>query len=1142
MKPLAITFLGSFQVSKDDQPITNFGADSARALLVYLAMHAGTQFQRTFLSSLLWPDQPEAEALHALRQALNRLRNAIGDRKADPPFLHITRTAIQFNPHSDYWLDVTAFKDLIATTQQHPHRRLQACRACHRRLTQAAELYRGDLLTSFFLDSHPFEEWLLMEREYLHRQAMDVFYQLAAYHEQRGAFDLAQHYARRQVALEPWREEAHQQLMRALALSGQRSAALTQYDGCRQTLAAELSVAPTATTEALYEQIQAETLLRDPQSPHNLPAQLGPFIGREAALEQIAEQLNRPDCRLLTLLGPSGVGKTRLALQVAREETGAFQDGVYFVPLAAIGSPDALTTALARALGFNFRSGENLQAQLGNYLRKKETLLLLDNFEHLLPGGALIVDLLRHAANLSVLVTSQKRLNAPGECLFNVEALGYPDDALSGDSLGASGEEIHRYSAVHFFVESARRWQPNFSINPANQPHIVRICQLVSGIPLALELAASWLRAYSCQEIAQEVQNDLDFLHVSSPGTPARHHSMRAAFRYAWTLLTTEEQRVLQRLTVFQGSFSREAALQVTDTSSQILAALVDKSMLYRVTYEHPHPVTRYMLHNLVRRYAAEILTGDPDGASKVYEQHCDYYCTLLQALETDLTGSTQRPALDTLNAEIENVRAAWDWAATHGRVSAIRQMLESLTQFYTLRCWFQEGKAVFGQAIESLSQTKPILEHVQHVIHKLVVRRGTFMIHLGRYDEAENLLQDSLKVLQTLDDVPEIISCLNNLSIISNRQGDYAKAKDLLDRALTLAQATPSRRWEADSLSRLGAVYFYLADYARASECYTQTLHIRRELDDRFGESLALGNLGITVYEQDDFQTARAYFEQSLDIIRREIGNREREGWILNNLGMIALDRGEYTDSRDYYRQALHISREIGDLWGESNTLGNLGLVHWSLGDFTKADDYYGEAIQIKQEIGDRRGESLIASFQSLLSCDMGHFTDALNLGRRALAIAEELGASQAQAYALTFVGRAQVELGRLEEAIDAYRQALTIRRETNQHSLAMEIVSGLARVSLLQSDLVQAQAHVDEILNYLEDGSLDGALDPFLVYLTCYQVLKANQRPRAREIIETAHQRLQARAAKISSPELRRSFLTRVTSHVQIVQAHDA
>lgn len=1134
MNQLSIALLGAFQVTSNDKPVNNFRADSARALLVYLVMHKDMTFQRTFLANLLWPDQPKAEALHALRQALNRLRNAIHDRKATPPFLHITRTTIQFNAESDYRLDVSLFKELIAATRRHPHRRLQVCRACQKQVARAVTLYRGDMLAGFFWDSPPFEEWLLMEREYLHRQAIEALHQLAGYHELRGEYARAQRYARRQVELEPWREEAHQQLMRMLALDGQRSAALAQYQTCRQVLSEELGMAPASTTETLYRQIRDETLDTVSQPPHNLPAQLTPFIGRKAELDEVAEQLNHRDCRLLTLFGPGGVGKTRLALHIARGETRTFKHGVTFVPLTAVRSREALITALAEALGVHFRSGENLQSQVTSYVKKKEMLLVLDNFEHLLSEGDLVADLLRHAADLRVLVTSQKRLNVPGEWLFNVAAFEYPEDTSEMD--------VERYSAVRFFAESACCWRSTFSLAPENRAAVARICRLVAGVPLALELAASRLRALSCREIAQEIQNDLDFLHSSSPGLPDRQRSIRAVFEYSWKSLTSEERCVLQRLTVFCGSFSRASALRVAETSSQTLIALVDKSMLHRVTYERSHPMTRYTLHNLVHHYAKEKLTLDPIAALNAQERHCDHYCALLQEMETDLIGSAQQQALKAISDEIENIRAAWDWAVAHKKITALQEAMEGFAQFYSLRCWFQEGEIVFGRAIENLRQIMPLSESTQHVIHRLSARRGTFLSHLGRYDEAEALLQDSLKGLRALNDTPEIVLCFNSLSFISSRQGDYVAAREVLEQALARSRAADLRRLEADSLSRLGGVFFYLAEYGAAYEHYTQALQIRRELGDSFGESLALGNLGITAYEQGDLEEAKTYFKQSLEILRSEVGNQEREGWILNNLGMTALDYGEYSEAQTYYRQALHISREVGDAWGESNTLGNLGLVYWSLGDYRRAGAYYAQAIKMKKDLDDGWGGSLITSFQSLLFHDLGHFAEALALGKEALAIAEDLGSPEVQAYALTFIGHAQVGLGAFKEADQAYRRALEIRREMGQQSLAMEVVGGLAHLSLVEDDIGQAQEHVEEILSYLETGSLDGALQPLRIYWICYRVLKATQHLNAGGLLETAHQILQARAAKISSRELRRSFLNNVAVHAQLVNAWEA
>ena len=327
MVHLSLSFLGPFQVTLDGVPVTKFATDHTRALLSYLAVESRRPHRREALADLLWPDRPEQAARHNLRQALSNIRRVIGDRDASPAFLLITRQTVQFNQASDYWLDVTAFTTLLETCKTHLHRRLEVCRPCMQRLEQTAELYRGNFLEGFTLvDSRPFEEWVLTQQEWLHHQVMTVFRHLARYHEQLGEYELAQRYTMRQLELEPWREEAHRRLMRLLAFDGQRSAALAQYETCRRMLAEELGVEPAEETTTLFAQIEAGELshLGPTIPPHNLPAQLTSFVGREAELALITERLGNPNYRLVTLVGPGGVGKTRLALKAAAQQTGLF--------------------------------------------------------------------------------------------------------------------------------------------------------------------------------------------------------------------------------------------------------------------------------------------------------------------------------------------------------------------------------------------------------------------------------------------------------------------------------------------------------------------------------------------------------------------------------------------------------------------------------------------------------------------------------------------------------------------------------------------------------------------------------------------------------------------------------------------------
>lgn len=372
MAHLEIALLGSLQVTRDRQPVTRFETGAARLLLAYLAMHAGIPIQREVLADLLWSKKSRAAALLALRQTLNRVRRALDELEGAPCFLHVTPQSVEFDAESDYWLDVDAFRSLIASVRRHHHRRLTACHSCMRQLTQAAELYRGELLSGFHLESLPFQEWLVMERESLHRQAMEVFFHLANIHTQHGEYTQAQIYARRQLAAEPWREEAHRQLMAALALSGQRSAALAQYAACCRILADELGVEPERKTRLLYEQICAETF-PPAAPPHNLPAPLTRFIGREAELERIAERLNTPAYRLLTLTGPDGVVKTRLADTLGRlgfvfsvQQEYAAAEPFYQESLAlyrALGDQSGVARVLSELGYLAFRQGDLVRAR-----------------------------------------------------------------------------------------------------------------------------------------------------------------------------------------------------------------------------------------------------------------------------------------------------------------------------------------------------------------------------------------------------------------------------------------------------------------------------------------------------------------------------------------------------------------------------------------------------------------------------------------------------------------------------------------------------------------------------------------------------------------------------------------------------------
>ncbi len=469
MSQLSLSLLGPVHVTLDNQPVTGFDYAKVRALLFYLAVERHHAHQRDALAELLWPDQPPQGARNSLRQALATLRKAIHDHEASPPFLLITRETLQFNAASDYTLDTQTFIELIATHAQHDHAASHVCQDCIEHLKTAVSLYRGSFLDGAVpRDSAAFEEWVLLKREWFERHALDALVHIADYYEANDDIGEALIYARRQLALDPWRELAHRQVMRLLARSGDRSAALAQYEQCRAVLRAELGIEPEDETIALYEQIRAGSMTiskpqqaASPSKLYLLPRQPTTFVGRETELAEIGELLRQPACRLITLLGPGGIGKTRLALQVAETNRMLFADGVCWVSLASLTASEYLLDTIARALGCSLEAADDPRKQLLSWLADKRLLLVLDNFEHLMAGVDLLGDLLSHAPYLTIMVTTRARLHLQWEWLFDVEGLSYPQDV--------DGRNDGNCSAVQLFMARAQQVRRRTHLAPEEQ-------------------------------------------------------------------------------------------------------------------------------------------------------------------------------------------------------------------------------------------------------------------------------------------------------------------------------------------------------------------------------------------------------------------------------------------------------------------------------------------------------------------------------------------------------------------------------------------------------------------------------------------------------------------------------------------------
>lgn len=1076
MARLEIALLGSFQVTLDGAPVTRFETGPARLLLAYLVMHAGRPIQREVLADLLWPEQPRAEALHALRQTLSRVRHAIGEQEGAPCFLEVTPQSIEFNAHSDYWLDVDAFTRLIAAVRHHPHRRLTACLPCMRRLAQAADLYRGELLGGLHLASLPFQEWLVMERESLHRQAMEAFYHLADHRAQREEYDQAQYYARRQLAAEPWREEAHRQLMAALAASGQRSAALAQYAACCRVLDEELGVAPEPETQSLYEQVRAGAF-PPAAPPHNLPGLLTGFVGRAAELEQIAELLNAPGCRLLTVTGPGGVGKTRLALAAGRQAVACFPDGVWFVPLADVReeagdeSHDALAAAIAGAMGISFSGPESLKAQLLRGLRPKEALLILDGFEHLLPGVALVLELLARAPKVIVLVTSRERLNAQAEHV--VQVAGLPTPACDDDPAVAG------YDSVQLFLERSG----TVAASARDLAQVARVCRLVEGLPLAIELAAAWAEHLPPREIAANLGQGLDVLSATRQDIPPRHRSIRAVLESSRRLLTEAEQHLLAQLSVFRGDFDRAAALAITGARPAELIGLAHKSLLQRTGPD------RYTLHTLVRQFAAEKLAASCS-ATPVELRHSAYYLAFVGRRTPDLLGNELQAAIAEVEAELANVRQAWQWAVERlaageppaPHLTALAESARGLACFYTSKGLNQEGEQAFRSAAEAargvvqaqegtghpsgdgldvspqrrrvrrglsrfprrprrlggknrrgdkdlLERQSPRSEELAaslRALSRLLAAQGHFLAALGDHPAAlavfqeANAASEKASAFLPAGDPAERAMLLAGLGACYNRTGDYAQAVHYLERALALAREAGDPKAETEALTLLAQATSERGDYGTAQRYLDEILTLARGREDRTSEAKALSMLGSLAWRWGDLARADACCRESLAIYR-QLGSRQYIPRLLNVLGILAILQGDYARAVQHYEESLAMAREVNDRQAVADMLNNLGYIHHHYtGNLEQARRHYQESLSVSREIGHRHGATSTLSNLGHLHVLLGEHGVAWRRLREALSEATAIGVAPLTLDALVGVALLWAETGKGEGAAE--------------------------------------------------------------------------------------------------------------------------
>ncbi len=910
---------------------------NSRYLLLLLLCSPGHRMSRDMAMESLWPNASLESATRALYVAIHGLRRVLEPEITAgraSRFVDLSGEIVQLVPGSLEWLDVEAFE---AALDEGGDRR--------ENLSRALSLYAGDLL-----EDEPYLDWPAARREQLRWRWREAVLEYAELERQAGRPMLAVPPIERILEGDPGDELAYRALMMAYA-DGQRGEdARRVFERCVASLESELGVSPSQETVSLWESIQARPVNRTVVAPStrlarldNLPRPSNPLVGRARDTEELLDLVCDPDVELVTISGTGGLGKTRVGLEVASLAKDEFEHGVCFVSLAHIRDASLVVPALVQALGLDQDPDRSPLEQARDRLREASMLLVLDNFEQVLEAAADVAAILESCPGVTMLVTSRAPLRIRAEHEFPLEPLAVPN-VDRPISLG----RMERYPSVELFAQRASAVRRSFSLTPENAEVIARICARLDGVPLAIELAAARIRDLQPQELIDGLEDRFDLLTGGFRDMPPRHQTMWAAISWSYDLLDVGARELFRRLGVFEGGFEVDAAAQVAGElegvtgRSQVAKTLAELEEQGLLESDDEQGSRRYWMFETIREFARRELEQSGDHHA-VAGRHADWFVEFVMTASDALAGPDQNAWFERIDSELPNIRAAAAFleATRPGSADGLR-LTAGIWRFWWKVGRVEEGLGLIERAMEAAEDPTTV------AFAQSCNAAGHLAEALGRYDRAESLLQESLRVSRTHNDLRGMGDALDGLAIVARHRGDLDTSQGLLEEALELHRQIGNDRGIASALNGLGAVGYYRGDAGMARTCWTEATGIIRKLGGEDRSLIAvIGNLAALENQLGHIERAMQLSREAL-VLARRVGDSDGITHLLVSLGTSHLQAGELDSASTYLHEALAQGRESGLLQHQAITLFNLGEISLKRNDVPEALNYLKESLAI--------------------------------------------------------------------------------------------------------------------------------------------------------------------------------------------------